>query len=178
MENKLPADKALSFLLAGKAFVTFRSEKTQTRYTYRIVQAKDKELWFVSLLIGPENSTSYSYLGVIQNNSFRLTPKSRLPIGSVPVKAFKWVFDRLVKGIEPKDVEIWHEGKCGRCGRLLTVPESIERGIGPECAGLMGIADPGTGDSGDDFNKEWAELKHQAALREDAQERQAFMEGI
>ncbi len=41
----------------------------------------------------------------------------------------------------------------------------------------MGIADPGTGDLGD-FNKEWAELKHQAALREDAQERQAFMEGI
>lgn len=25
-------------------------------------------------------------------------------------------------------------GNCWRCGRLLTVPESIERGIGPDCA--------------------------------------------
>lgn len=34
-------------------------------------------------------------------------------------------------------VEVWHEGKCCRCGRKLTVPESIESGIGPECAGKM-----------------------------------------
>jgi hypothetical protein len=30
-----------------------------------------------------------------------------------------------------------HEGKCGRCGRLLTVPSSIESGIGPECSKIM-----------------------------------------
>ncbi|MGQ4872128.1 MAG: DUF6011 domain-containing protein, partial [Candidatus Thorarchaeota archaeon] len=31
----------------------------------------------------------------------------------------------------PEKVRIWHEGKCGRCGRRLTVPESIESGYGP-----------------------------------------------
>jgi hypothetical protein len=31
-------------------------------------------------------------------------------------------------------VEFWHEGKCCRCGRKLTVPASIASGIGPECA--------------------------------------------
>ena len=30
-------------------------------------------------------------------------------------------------------VEIWHEGKCGKCGRPLTVPSSIENGLGPSC---------------------------------------------
>lgn len=35
-------------------------------------------------------------------------------------------------------VEIWHEGKCGRCGRQLTVPESIESGFGPECVKMIG----------------------------------------
>lgn len=178
MTNKLSAGNALKFMLAGKAYVTFRSVKTQTRYTYRLVKAKDRDLWFVSLLIGPENSTSYSYLGVIQNNSFRLTPKSRLPITSVPVKAFKWVFDKLVKGVEPPDVEIWHEGRCGRCGRLLTVPESIERGIGPECAGVMGIADEPKGSAYDDFNDKWAQLKNEFAKREAKQEQLAFMEGL
>jgi hypothetical protein len=33
----------------------------------------------------------------------------------------------------PESLEIWHEGSCLRCGRKLTVPESIESGYGPEC---------------------------------------------
>ena len=36
-------------------------------------------------------------------------------------------------------VEIWHEGRCGRCARRLTVPSSIILGIGPECAEIMGL---------------------------------------
>jgi hypothetical protein len=36
-------------------------------------------------------------------------------------------------------VEIWHEGRCGRCARRLTVPASIVIGIGPECAEIMGL---------------------------------------
>ena len=32
---------------------------------------------------------------------------------------------------------VHHEGKCGCCGRSLTVPESIKRGIGPECWSRM-----------------------------------------
>lgn len=31
-------------------------------------------------------------------------------------------------------------GRCGRCGRRLTDPESIRRGIGPECAALVRAA--------------------------------------
>ena len=30
-------------------------------------------------------------------------------------------------------------GKCGMCGHKLTTPESIKRGIGPECAGKLGL---------------------------------------
>lgn len=37
-------------------------------------------------------------------------------------------------------VEVWHEGSCGRCGRKLTVPESIANGLGPECAEKVGAA--------------------------------------
>lgn len=36
-------------------------------------------------------------------------------------------------------IEVWHEGRCGRCARRLTVPESILIGIGPECAEIMGL---------------------------------------
>jgi len=27
--------------------------------------------------------------------------------------------------------------RCGRCGRVLTVPESVESGFGPECIGRL-----------------------------------------
>jgi hypothetical protein len=33
----------------------------------------------------------------------------------------------------PDFVEVWHEGFCGKCGKRLTVPNSIEIGIGPDC---------------------------------------------
>jgi hypothetical protein len=47
--------------------------------------------------------------------------------------AFAWFWDRLRNGNLPEQVEVHHEGRCGRCGRALTVPESIESGFGPEC---------------------------------------------
>lgn len=36
---------------------------------------------------------------------------------------------------EPKGAEYMYEGRCRRCNRPLTNPESIESGIGPICAG-------------------------------------------
>lgn len=53
-------------------------------------------------------------------------------------KAFRWLWVQLTKGNElPDKVEVWHEGRCGACGRRLTVPESIAQGLGPVCAGLV-----------------------------------------
>ena len=52
-------------------------------------------------------------------------------------KAWRWFDANLQAGRVPEQLEVWHEGRCGRCGRALTVPESIERGIGPECVGII-----------------------------------------
>lgn len=45
---------------------------------------------------------------------------------------------RYAQGLElPNGLEVFEEDRCGRCGRTLTDPVSIERGIGPECYGAM-----------------------------------------
>jgi hypothetical protein len=137
---------ARDFILAGNAYFTIRSQKTGTRYTYRVSLPRNEDRkkiypasYFVALLTGPDNEGDYTYLGIIKDlNTFRLTRASRMTSDSVPVRAFRYIFERLCLKQLPEDAEIFHEGRCGRCGRKLTVPESIERGIGPECAAIMG----------------------------------------
>lgn len=132
----------VSFILGGNAYFTLRSAKTGTRFTYRVSLAKTEPgsqypgpTYFVSLLNGPDNWQNYMYLGLIGRDcKFRLTKGSKAGADATSVKAFAWTWTRLAAGQKTDGVEIWHEGKCGRCGRKLTVPESIETGFGPECA--------------------------------------------
>jgi hypothetical protein len=35
------------------------------------------------------------------------------------------------------ELAVYHEGRCGACGRRLTTPESISSGLGPVCAGRI-----------------------------------------
>lgn len=151
-EKQLTTDEALKFILAGNATFTLVSQKTGARYTYRVKQPKTngEKTRFVSLLTGPDNESDYTYLGIVRigtdNAVFSLTAKSKMAISALPVAAFQWTLKKLVIGQEPPNLEIFHAGKCGRCGRTLTMPESIESGYGPECVQLIGAtACPPTG---------------------------------
>lgn len=134
------------FVFASNATFTLVSVKTQVRFTYRVRKPKPDETaiakygqnYFVSLLRGPSNEDDYAYMGVIDKNGFHATKNSRMGPEAASWKAFQFFFQRMQAGGEPcQTLQFWHEGRCGRCGRKLTVPESVERGIGPECAGRM-----------------------------------------
>lgn len=129
------------FVLAGAATFTLVSRATGARFTYRVRSCENNDaLWFVSVLTGQDNENSYSYLGIIRDSTlgyrFQRTAKSRLSADSPSCKAADWFFRAVfaVVPILPASVEFWHEGRCCRCGRKLTVPESIAAGVGPECA--------------------------------------------
>lgn len=127
---------ALTFVKGGNSKFTLVSPKTGTRFTYKVKKPKtsngNDDFFFVNLLTGSNNETDYTYMGVIANNKVKLTAKSRVSVDAPSYKALEFTLRHLVHNNLP--VEFWHEGKCCRCGRTLTVPESIERGIGPECA--------------------------------------------
>lgn len=132
-ELRDPAD-TIRFLLAGNAYVTFESKLTSTRFTYRVVGGDKSEgpSHFVHVLIGPDD---YAYLGMIWNSrTYVHGDKSRIPPSATSNVAFTWCWARLSAGKMPTDLEIWHEGRCGKCGRRLTTPESITTGLGPVCA--------------------------------------------
>ena len=94
----------------------------------------DDKPWFVQLLTGSDNESDYTFFGTIfADGSFRLSRKSPIGPDAPSVKGFDWIWRHLQAGNLPETVEVHHEGRCGRCGRALTVPESIESGFGPEC---------------------------------------------
>lgn len=135
------AEAVLRFALAGNATLTLRSRVTGERRTYRIRACDDKPgLFFVGALRGSDNTSDYSYIGIIRDGEFRHgEAKAKMGADSVAVRAFAWSWRYLSDGKVPEQLEVWHEDRCGRCGRALTVPESIETGLGPECAEALGV---------------------------------------
>jgi Family of unknown function (DUF6011) len=136
------AKSAMKYMLAGKSFVTLVSLASGSRYTYKIEltdkrNPNDADAWFVSLLNGPDNWSNYQYIGLIRGGRFARTARSRVTEDAPSFIGFAFCFDKLSQGTI-KGFEFWHEGKCGRCGRKLTVPESVAAGFGPECAGIVG----------------------------------------
>ena len=125
---------ATQFILAGNAYFTLRSMATGTRYTFRCRRPKDSNVHFVSVMYGSDNESHYAYVGMIKDGVLALTKKSTLSPEDPRWKAIQWAWVRMYHGTMPTNLEVWHEGRCGCCGRRLTVPSSIEAGIGPECS--------------------------------------------
>ena len=70
------------------------------------------------------------FIGTVLHGRF--VPRRGAPPAPSAV-AFGWVWERRQR-LDALPCEVWHEGRCGKCGRVLTVPESLILGLGPECA--------------------------------------------
>jgi hypothetical protein len=135
----------LAHITAGNATVTLESGATGARFTYRVSapmtetdnggKRRDHEadIRFVSLLTGPN---VYAYIGFLsrRDGSWAFVhgrQKANAGTEAKSVKAIAW----LMRHPESAAVAIYHSGSCGRCGRELTVPESVKSGLGPVCRG-------------------------------------------
>ena len=130
------AKSVLSYISAGSGKFTLVSRHTGSRYTYRLRTPKNtgerNPPILVSVLTGPNNTRHFSYLGCIWTDKFHHGKKSRISRNAYPSRAIAWFLHKINDGALDH-AEFWHEGKCGRCGKVLTVPESIESGLGPAC---------------------------------------------
>lgn len=127
------------FVRAGNARFTLVSQKTGARFTFQVRKPEDADVFFVRVLTGPSNEDAYTFLGTIKaDGSYAHGMRSTIGQDAPSARAFRYFFDHVADG-NLQNLEFWHEGRCGRCGRVLTVPGSIETGFGPDCAEAMGF---------------------------------------
>lgn len=150
------AQDVLTFATAGNARLTIVSKATGARFTYRLRSSEDGKITFVDLLTGSDNENAFTYIGVIKQREYVRTAKVKISADAPSIKAFTFFWRHLIERNHIHDgIEVWHEGRCGRCARPLTVPESIARGVGPDCAEQMGL------DMGQPELVAWAKKKAQ-----------------
>lgn len=128
------------FLFAGRAKFTLKSERTQKYFTYvlwgvPVASSQYRDRWYLYSRCDKENIR----LGFLERdslcpNGFQLFIYGRFR-GTSPVLGFEYFWNSFKFGKQAKNLTFLHEGACGKCGRPLTTPESIQSGIGPVCSG-------------------------------------------
>lgn len=134
------------FLLAGDAIFTVE-QPNGTHHTFRVskVEANDRwpESFFVKLLTGPDNTNDYTYFAKLDvfTGQVATTAKSAQYKDTFVLRLLNRVLARVWAddhaAYEAHGYKVHHEGRCGRCGRLLTVPDSLASGFGPECRAAL-----------------------------------------
>jgi hypothetical protein len=88
----------------------------------------------VSVLIGPDNTRNYLGIGFLNRQTAELYVWSRHRGTKHGVRS-RYDLGVIMRTEEESRLNYaLKSGRCARCGRELTVPASIHRGLGPECA--------------------------------------------
>lgn len=136
---------SLEFIRGGHGIFTADNGKGEW-FTYKVSTPKhlidpNRRPYFLSLLTGPDNTSDYTYMGMldIREGTLRSTRASKVSENAKSWQVALWALDVIYGRLPIKHpYAIRHEGRCGCCGRRLTTPESLIRGIGPECALRIG----------------------------------------
>lgn len=132
------ADVIKNYCMGGRAIVTL-SSPTKVHHTYfiRSPWKEDKgtfseDVRFVSSL---QANGKWLYVGQLCKDGtvFRKTRSSYFSEDTEVFKGMKYIVRMMNEDFETPMI-LRHEGCCSRCGRRLTDPESIERGMGKRCS--------------------------------------------
>jgi hypothetical protein len=137
--SQLLGEDIKKFVFGGNATFTVVNTDTKKHFTFKVKQPKNNnEIFFVSVMNGSDNNSNYAFIGTYFNNgnSFRHGKKSSIGKDAQSAKVISWFFNKFINNEEKyPTVQVYHEGKCGKCGRKLTTPESVKSGLGPVCGG-------------------------------------------
>lgn len=136
MTEQLPSVDDYFDIRTHNGKITVENTVRGTHRTFRIkTQPEDANFApnerILSLLVGPDNTGDYLQIGFVKDDGrVILWRKYRTA-----------QYEALVRVLQRPDhyrslgCQYHYEGRCRRCNRTLTTPESVQSGIGPVCAG-------------------------------------------
>ncbi len=151
-KGKIDLSEAIKYITAGKAIITFVNTVNNTHVTFKCAAAKgrnnkvNRNLYFLSALCGPDNTSDYKYFGLIRIIDGKPVyeyadpatgGKAKLSKDSKMVISFEYIWDGLIRNCIFNTLEMYYSSHCCRCGRVLTVETSIKAGFGKICARLF-----------------------------------------
>ena len=129
--------------LAGRAELTIKNPVSGGHVKLKMKQRKDRQTgqptpcYYVDVALLNDGEAGYRKAGVFFSDTRNWVPSENMVRGD----RFWSIVNFLMSSISnPQNLvrtEIQHSGRCLRCGRKLTHPESIETGFGPECSGRV-----------------------------------------
>ena len=115
------------------ATITILNKESGSHRTFRIKTVRKGKLQgkqIVEVLVGPDNEASYQGFGFANEAEISVwrSKQSMKPVAALIEHCLG-----IKKAKFSDKFEMQYSKNCCRCNRKLTTPESIAKGIGPEC---------------------------------------------
>lgn len=141
--HKLDSASFRTFLFQGKAFFTMHNIEKDTHITFRVQtlkrkrgQPEDTRYFDVYVKALNDKYQGNRYIGRIDRKLKSFKPYGYIERDHVGIQTIEWIIRNwaiLEEWEKEGKLAIYHLGSCCKCGLPLTVPESIQNGIGPQC---------------------------------------------
>ena len=140
-----PLDAAAfrSFIFQGRALFTLENKEKGTHITFKIKSLKRKRGTPEDLTVFDIEAKALNdgyggmvYIGRLDRKTRTLKRSFKVNDSHPGVQTINWLirnWNRLEKFESDGKLAMYHLGICCKCGMPLTVPESIQNGIGPQC---------------------------------------------
>lgn len=136
-----------TLFFAGNSRLTFRNQNTGTHMTVHVKQLKDRNkkdergqrvrlpIFYLQVSLLGDSAQGYLFAGTIfqEDMKVKLHHTHRPDSQMAKVVAFIMAALKDPERLRAKNVALFHEGRCCRCGLPLTHPQSIERALGDDC---------------------------------------------
>lgn len=136
---RIDKDKVIKFLTSGNAIAILHTEAPlKAKFDHiriKVIPDKEKEYkWLVYLQTSRGvNATHICYLYKHEKGYYFCNMRDERYAKEVQIVKF-FIFHLQHKTL-PSFMNVYHVGRCGKCGRPLTDPGSINIGLGPVCRG-------------------------------------------
>jgi len=125
-----------------KGFFTVESATDRHR-TFRVKTSARSGKTIIGLMTGSNNLKDYTWFGFVNGSKIGFWRQPNLGFGvpadmPIPQDQVLECWAAITSDVDSAGLRFAREYQnCSRCGKVLTTPESLNRGRGAECDGLM-----------------------------------------